>query len=250
MFAFFQRRVLFLAHFVLRVDTESAFKSDMSVIRALVLCVFAIGTLQIGGFSLVHNRFATQARGRLVLRCTENVVPDEGSKIESKEITRLEKRIEELKGLIAGVRETRSQDETELKNLDKEYGGEIARIKKEFARMKERSWEEASEIDASAKVSALKEVLPITDNYNRAKSLFVPPQSDKESAILEAYDNVFKSFTAVIEGFGVTAVKSVGQPFDYNMMEAIMTAPSTEYAKVCPHFYPHFYCYNYSIDVY
>ena len=33
----------------------------------------------------------------------------------------------------------------------------------------------------------------------------------------------------VIEDFGVRRVKSVGEPFDFNFMEAIMTAPSTEY---------------------
>lgn len=151
--------------------------------------------------------------------------------LSSKEITRLEGKLEEIKAQLASVREARAQEETELKSLDKEFGGEIARIKKEFARMKERAWEEAAEIDNKAKTDALKEVLPITDNYMRAKSLFVPAQTESETAILAAYDSVFKSFTSVIEGFGVKRVESVGQPFDYNMMEAIMTAPSTEYAK-------------------
>ena len=143
----------------------------------------------------------------------------------------LEKRISELKEQLASVRESKAQEEAQLVALDKEFGGEIARIKKEFARMKERAWEEATEIDNKAKTDALKEVLPITDNYPRAKSLFVPTQTDREVAILEAYDQVFKSFSAVIEGFGVKRVESIGQPFDYNMMEAIMTAPSVEYAK-------------------
>lgn len=156
---------------------------------------------------------------------------DDKAKLSSKEITRLEGKLEELKAQLASVREARKQSEAELATLDKEFGGEIARIKKEFARMKERAWEEAAEIDNKAKTDALKEVLPITDNYARAKSLFVPSQSDDEGAILEAYDQVFKSFTSVIEGFGVTRVVSLGQPFDYNMMEAVMTMPSTEYAK-------------------
>lgn len=149
----------------------------------------------------------------------------------AKNVETLEKKVADLKAQVDSVKAQRAQEETLLQSLDKEFGGEIARIKKEFARMKERAWEEASEIDNKAKIDALKEVLPITDNYARAKSLFVPSQSDKEGAILAAYDDVFRSFTAVIEGFGVTAVKSVGQPFDYRYMEAIMTAPSTEYAK-------------------
>ena len=34
-----------------------------------------------------------------------------------------------------------------------------------------------------------------------------------------------------LQEFGVTRVKALGEPFDFNFMEAIMTAPSTEYAK-------------------
>jgi hypothetical protein len=42
---------------------------------------------------------------------------------------------------------------------------------------------------------------------------------------MAAYDQIFADFMKVIEGFGVTKVESVGQPFDFNFMEAIMTAP-------------------------
>lgn len=52
---------------------------------------------------------------------------------------------------------------------------------------------------------------------------------------MEIYDNIFNEFSKVIEDFGVVRVQSVGQPFDFNFMEAIMTAPSMEYSadKVC-----------------
>ena len=157
---------------------------------------------------------------------------DASSPVELTEnVTRMEKKIIELKAGLESVRAARAAEDSQLQALEKEFGGEIARIKKEFARMKERAWEEASEIDNKAKTDALKEVLPVTDNFPRAKSLFVPTLSEKEAAILQAYDSAFGKFTAVLEGFGVTRVKSVGELFDYNMMEAIMTAPSTEYAK-------------------
>jgi len=167
-----------------------------------------------------------------ISRTTRCLAAEEGApKLESKGISSAEKRISELKNQISALRVSRGEVETQLQSLEKEFGGEIARIKKEIARMKERAWEEASEIDSKAKTDALKEVLPVTDNYPRAKSLFTPTQTDREAAILDKYDSVFKSFTEVIEDFGVTRVKSVGEPFDYNMMEAIMTAPSTEYVK-------------------
>lgn len=57
--------------------------------------------------------------------------------------------------------------------MEEEFGDEITRIKKEFARIKERSIEEAVEISNKAKSDALKEVLPITDNYKRAKGIIM-----------------------------------------------------------------------------
>lgn len=151
--------------------------------------------------------------------------------INSPEIKRLQSRIAELEQNIENVKQQIVVDEQEFEKLDAEYGSEIARVKKEFARIKERSYEEATEAANKAKVDALKEVLPITDNYFRAKQLFEPAETDNEKLIMKTYDEVFSSFNSVIEGFGVKRVESLGQPFDYNMMEAIMTVPSTEYAK-------------------
>ena len=91
-----------------------------------------------------------------------------------------------------------------MKELDSEFGEEIARVKKEFARMKERSYEEAQAETMEAKAKALVDVLPITDNFFRAKPLFEPQETAQEKAIMDAYDEVFEMFQKVIEDFGVT----------------------------------------------
>lgn len=150
--------------------------------------------------------------------------------ITSKDITRLLKRKVELLAMITETQENRKAEDQIYEKLDEEYGSEIARIKKEFARIKERSYEEAVEVSNKAKTDALKEVLPVTDNFLRAKSLFQPINSDSNEGVIQGtYDDIFASFTKVIEDFGVTRVVSVGEPFDFNFMEAIMTQPSTEY---------------------
>ena len=154
---------------------------------------------------------------------------NDNNEITSKEIVRLLKKIEDVQSDINTIKTEIQQEESLLVKLDEEYGSEITRIKKEFARMKERSFEEATEISNQAKVGALKEVLPITDNYFRAKSVFEPLTTDDEKFVAKTYDDVFSAFSKVIEDFGVTRVVSIGQPFDFNFMEAIMTQPSTEY---------------------
>jgi molecular chaperone GrpE len=148
-----------------------------------------------------------------------------------KSIKRLLENLETLNNEIGHTIKTREKDEEDLKKLDEEYGSEIARVKKEFARMKERSFEEARAESDKAKVDALKEILPVTDNYLRARPLFENIESDQEAKILATYDEIFDDVNTVLEEFGVTKISSLGEPFDFNFMEAIMTAPSTEYEK-------------------
>ncbi len=124
----------------------------------------------------------------------------EDQEVTSKEIERLQKKIDDLNASIATTREQRTEEEKILEQLDAEFGGEIARIRKEFARMKERSIEEAVEISNKAKSDALKEVLPITDNYYRAKTLFEPLVTEGDKTVMAAYDNIFAEFMKVIEG--------------------------------------------------
>ena len=70
--------------------------------------------------------------------------------VSSKEMARLQRRIDETNKAIEEIRELQKIEGGELKELEKEFGAEIARVKKEFSRMKERSIEEA--VEASNKV--------------------------------------------------------------------------------------------------
>ena len=152
--------------------------------------------------------------------------------VKSKEIDRLLRKIETTESEVTATIAQREKDEGTLKELDAEFGDEISRVKKEYARMKERSYEESKAETLEAKSKALSDVLPITDNFFRAKPLFEPQETDNEKAIMAAYEGVFEEFQKVLEDFGVSKVESLGQPFDFNTMEAIMTAPSTpEYEK-------------------
>lgn len=151
--------------------------------------------------------------------------------LSSPEITRLRAKIAEVQANIDSVRAETKQENEKLRALDDEYGSEIARVKKEFARMKDRAYEEAATESKKAKVDAIKEVLPIADNYMRAKTLFNPLATEGEQRIGKVYDEVFDSFNKILQDFGVTRVDSLGQPFDVNYMEAIMTAPSNEYPR-------------------
>ena len=97
----------------------------------------------------------------------------------------------------------------------------------------------------------------MSDNYARAKSIFAPMEGDGEKDIEQAYDDIDAAFQQVLTKFGLERVEvnerktereighagflvsnpnllphtqSLGQPFDFNFMEAIMAEPSDDYA--------------------
>lgn len=154
---------------------------------------------------------------------------DGNTVITSRKIEKLTKEIKELEETLVSLKEVRAKDEEALKGLNQEYGSEIERIKREFARIKERSYEEARDLTMKAKVDAVKEILPVTDDYFRVKKIYDPFQTENEATIMGHYDEIFSNLTKILEEFGATRVLSVGQPFDYVFMEAIMTTPSNEY---------------------
>lgn len=151
--------------------------------------------------------------------------------VTSAEIRRMLRRIDEIRAEIDQAKKEISSEEQSIEVLNKEYGPQIERIKKEFARMKERSYEEAIDMSKQAKVAALKDILPITDNFYRAKSIYDPLQNENEEKIYGVYNDIFESVLKVIEEFGIQKIESLGKRFDYNTMEAIVTQPSLEYAK-------------------
>jgi molecular chaperone GrpE len=105
------------------------------------------------------------------------------------------------------------------------YGPEVARISTEYERMKARSKEESQLIAENVKLDALKDILPILDNYLRAKKA-LQPETPREKEILHAYDQIFELLEKEIIGFGLTKIETVGNPYDYSMMEAVMRTAS------------------------
>ena len=157
--------------------------------------------------------------------------PTDQATIISPDIEKIQNKLKDVSSLINAAKQEQAVQEAQLQSMEEEYGAEIARVRKEFQRMKERSYEEANAAVNKAKVDALREVLPLADNYQRAKKVFEPLETEEEQQIGKAYDELFQQLNKVIEGFGVTKVTSLGQPFDVNFMEAILTEPSSECAK-------------------
>ena len=88
-----------------------------------------------------------------------------------------------------------------------------------------------------ARASVVKEILPVVDNFDRAKAS-LKAETDAEQAILDIYEGIFADINSVLESFDMQVIPSVGAEFDYNLHEAIQQMPSDEYDAdiVCQEF--------------
>ena len=118
----------------------------------LLLNVSNLYSFHINGY-MKHNSYIR--KGLHVTFCessTDNNLDLSEENLKSPEITKKLKKIEDLTNTLENVRKEIKEEDEMFAKLDAEYGSEIARVKKEFSRMKERSYEEATEISNAAKV--------------------------------------------------------------------------------------------------
>jgi molecular chaperone GrpE len=65
----------------------------------------------------------------------------------------------------------------------------------------------------------LQELLPVYDHLKM--SLITLPDNEKESAWVKGVEYVLKQFKDLLESRGVMEIKTVGEKFDHNLMEAL-----------------------------
>ena len=98
------------------------------------------------------------------------------------------------------------------------------RLMADFQNFKRRTEKEKSDIYAFANEKIVKELLDVIDNFERA--LAAGNDGDK---FLEGMEMILKQLLSVLERAGVSEIKCLGEDFDPNFHNAVMTEDSTEY---------------------
>ena len=109
-----------------------------------------------------------------------------------------------------------------------EWGPQISQLQSEFKFLQARTFNESKEADTMARASVVKEILPVVDNFDRAKAS-LKAQADADDTILELYEGISADINTVFESFNMQMIPSVGAEFDYNLHEAVQQIPSDEY---------------------
>ncbi|MFC1844261.1 nucleotide exchange factor GrpE [Thermodesulfobacteriota bacterium] len=114
----------------------------------------------------------------------------------------------------------------EARNKLQESEEKVLRLAADFENTKKRLERERDTSLKYAEENVLKELLPGIDNIERAMDQ--AQEANNIDSLLEGVELTRDGLLATLEKFGVKAIKSVGEPFDPNIHEAIAMEETDE----------------------
>jgi len=105
----------------------------------------------------------------------------------------------------------------------------ILRVQADFDNFRRRTQKEKEELGKYASSKLITELLPVIDNFERAL------QASEENPEFESFSKgvnmIFRQMESVLAAEGLSAMKSVGEPFNPEYHQAIMQVESEEYEE-------------------
>ncbi|MCT1397833.1 nucleotide exchange factor GrpE [Paenibacillus sp. p3-SID867] len=130
---------------------------------------------------------------------------------------------------------TESADEAGSAELEKlqaevlEHQQRTLRVQADFDNFRRRTQKEKEDLGKYASSKLITELLPVIDNFERAL------QASEENPEFESFSKgvsmIFRQLESVLATEGLTAMKSVGEPFNPEYHQAIMQVESEEYEE-------------------
>jgi molecular chaperone GrpE len=117
-----------------------------------------------------------------------------------------------------------------LKVQLEERSTQYMRIAADFENYRKRSNKEKEDLEVQMKRNTILELLPVVDNFERARS-HLKPQSDAEMTMHKSYQGVYKQLVDSLKRLGVSPMRPEGQEFDPNLHEAVMREPTDEHPE-------------------
>jgi molecular chaperone GrpE len=129
------------------------------------------------------------------------------------------------------------QDNANLKHLLDQQTEQTNALKAQYARLgadfdnfRKRTIKEKENLEEQAKKAIISELLPVVDNFERARTQ-IKPTNEGEKAIHNSYQGVYKTLVDSLKRLGVSAMRPEGQEFDPNYHEAMLREATNEYPE-------------------
>lgn len=100
----------------------------------------------------------------------------------------------------------------------------------EFDNFRKRTQKEKQELEQQMKGKAIREILSVVDNFERARTQ-IKPETDGEDLIHNSYQGVYKSLVDSLKRLGVSAMNPIGAPFDPRYHEAMLQEATNDYPE-------------------
>ncbi|MGY6529551.1 MAG: nucleotide exchange factor GrpE [Cyanobacterium sp.] len=156
---------------------------------------------------------------------SENIEEQESLETEDSESESL-KAIALLQEEIAHLNQQLETQKEQTKSIQ----GQFMRLTADFDNFRRRSAKEKEEQETTIKKKTISELLPVVDNFERARTQ-IKPANEGEMGIHKSYQGVYKTFVDSLKKLGVSAMRPEGEPFDPNFQEAMLREPTNEYPE-------------------
>ncbi|MEH2172147.1 nucleotide exchange factor GrpE [Nostoc sp.] len=154
----------------------------------------------------------TNISGDTAVNSENSVAATEKTGVETAALAELTQQIESVK--------------TQLEERSTQY----MRIAADFENYRKRTSKEKEDLELQVKRNTILELLPIVDNFERARS-HLKPQSEGEMTMHKSYQGVYKQLVDSLKRLGVSPMRPEGQEFDPNLHEAVMREPTDEHPE-------------------
>lgn len=165
---------------------------------------------------------------------TENVEEVENSNEENKETVNEEnssetEQKEEKKGIFDGLFKKSDEEVKKLKEAYDTLNNQYLRLAADFDNYRKRQESEREGLIKFGMEQALKKMIEIADNFERAEKALVSVDDCEKAK--EAFDVLNKQFKASLLKLGLEEIKAEGEKFDPNFHEAVMQVPTDEHPE-------------------
>ena len=157
-----------------------------------------------------------------------------------KDEPQVEEIINEEKEVVADIENENIDNETSVSEENEENLSETDQLKQqleaskkeymflmaEFDNFRKRTIKEKAEIIRNATEKAMKDLLPVVDDFERGLSAMA--ETTDAAAVKDGMDLIYNKFIKYLEQNGVKAIESTGTDFNTELHEAIAMVPSPD----------------------
>ena len=145
--------------------------------------------------------------------------------MEQQEVTNLQDNQSE-KAEETAAHDNVADDLAALQQKYEELNDTHLRLRAEFDNYRKRTMREKADLIKMGGEGALKNLLPVIDDFERALQNI--PTTEEVKALREGVELIYTKFINYLGQQGVKAIEAVGKPFDTEEFEAIATIPAPQ----------------------